>query len=166
MTHPTIDQLEMLSLFHREKIPDGYLDLMGHMNIQFYVKLFDAAAWELLRQLGMTEAYAREQQNGMFALRQVIDYVAEVHVGETVAVRSRVNGRSAKRLHFTHFMINETTGKLAATMEVLSSHADLTIRRTSPFPPELATHIDALLAEQQQLPWQPHFSGAIHPQTV
>jgi len=158
-----VAKLEALPLFHRQTIPPDYLDLMGHMNIRWYMALYDEAAWKFFASIGMDEAYSRTRHAGGMALKQFITYYAEVHAGQTVAVRTRMLGRSAKRFHFMHFMINETTGVLASTMEVLGTHADLNARRTSPFPPDIAANIDAKIAEYRQLDWEAPVCGVIHP---
>ena len=159
----SVEQLEALPLFHRETIPESYLDEMGHMNIRWYMALFDEAGWGFFSSFGMTYEYCQSERAGGFALQHFIRYLAEVRVGETVAVRSRLLGRSAKRIHFMHFMINETTGRLAATLEALGTHADMRIRRTSPYPPRLVARIDALIAQQSQLGWDAPVCGVIKP---
>lgn len=159
----TLIQLEALPLTHRATITDGYLDLMGHMNVRHYLGLFDDATWHFFAGFGMDHHYYTTSGNGSFALQQFIFYLAEVRADETVAVRSRVLARSSKRIQFMHFMVNETTGRLAATVESLGSHADLTARRTSPFPADIAARLDALLAQHQQLSWPAPICGAITP---
>ena len=166
MTHfemiPT-QELNQLPLFHRATIPTDYLDAMGHMNIRHYMGLFDEAAWQFFASFGMTYDYYRAAAAGAFALKQFVQYLAEVHVGETVAIRTRIVGRSAKRIHFIHFMLNESTGVLAATLEALGAHADLRARRTSPFPDHIAAQIDGIVGAQRRLAWEPPLCGVIHP---
>lgn len=60
-------------------------------------------------------------------------------------------------------MLNESTGALAATLEVLGAHADLRTRRTSSFPAPIAAQIDAVLDQQRRLAWEPPLCGVIHP---
>ncbi|GJM40335.1 MAG: hypothetical protein DHS20C20_06170 [Ardenticatenaceae bacterium] len=163
MTEITLTQIQQLPSYHRATIPEAYLDVMGHMNIRHYMGLFDDAAWGFFAAFGMDGAYYRSSNSGAFALEHHIRYLAEVHVGETVAIHTRVNGRTAKRIHFIHFMINETTAKLAATLEVVGSHANLATRRTSPFPGQIAARLDQLLAEHSQLNWQPPLCGVMRP---
>lgn len=158
-----ISQISPLPCFHRTTIPQEYLDVMGHMNIRHYMGIFDDAAWDFFASFGMTQAYYDDTSGGAFALEQHIRYLAEVHVGETVAIYTRIIGRSAKRIHFIHFMINETTSRLAATLEVLGSHVNREIRRTSPFPPGIAAQIDQILAEQSQLGWDAPICGVLKP---
>ncbi|NWF67555.1 MAG: hypothetical protein HXY40_00575 [Chloroflexi bacterium] len=88
-------------------------------------------------------------------------YLAEVHVGDTVTVRMRMIARGAKKLHYINYMVNETQGVLASTMEVLAAHADLLRRRTSPYPPEIAAQIDAMIAQHAALDWEAHLCGVI-----
>ena len=157
------EQLESLPLFHREIIPETYLDEMGHMNVRWYMALFDAAAWVFFASFGMDRNYNETSHSGGFALEHHIRYLAEVHVAETVAVRTRALGRSTKRIHFIHFLINESTGRLAATLEVVGAHADLVARRTTPFPPEVAARLDALVESHSRLPWPAPVCGVMGP---
>ncbi len=155
--------LQALPITNRITIPEDYRDEMGHMNIQYYVRIYDQAAWGLFEWLDISLEDLQATQNGMFALKQFIQYFAEVHVGETVVVRSRVLGKSAKRLHFIHFMVNESTQKLASTFEVLTTYADLSIRRSAPFNDAIAAKIQQRIDEHDQLTWEPPLSGILAP---
>ncbi len=157
------DQVRQLPIDHQFIIPASYLDEMGHMNIRWYMALFNEGVGPFLQRIGLTDAYFAEKQGGVFALEQFLRYLAEVHVGEMVTVRGRLVARSAKRLHFMQFIVNETNNNVACIMEVLNSHADLHTRRTSPYPPHLQANIDALLAQHNQLDWAAPVSGMIHP---
>ena len=163
MTELSPTQIHQLPCFHRATIPEAYLDVMGHMNIRHYMGLFDEAAWGFFHAFGMTEAFILNSSSAAFALEHHVRYLAEVHLGETVAIHTRVNGRTAKRIHFMHFMLNETTGKLAATLEVIASHANRDTRRTSPFPAEIASQIDQFVAEHSQLDWVAPLCGVMRP---
>ncbi len=156
----TPEDLEALPVLHRATIPEDYLDAMGHMNVRWYVFLFSEGARELHAAIGMTPEYF-DGTNGTFALTQHIRYFAEVHARETVAIRSRFIGRSEKRCHVLHFMVNETTGRIAATMELLFSHANLRTRRTSPFPEEIARRIDERLEEHGRIEWEAPLCGVV-----
>jgi acyl-CoA thioester hydrolase len=159
----SVEDVEQLPLFHRETISTDYLDIMGHMNVRWYAALYDTAAWKFFDSIGMNEAYYRTEHAGGFALKHFIQYLAEVRVGETVAIYGRVLGRSAKRVHFMMFMVNETTRVLASTFEVLGSHADMRIRRTSPYPPQLAAKLDAVIVQHNALGWDAPVCGVISP---
>ena len=78
--------------------------------------LFDTSVWNFFISQGLDENYFVRKQMGVFALKHFIQYFAEVKVDETVAMHIRLLGRTEKRFHFMNFMINETTGKLAAIL--------------------------------------------------
>lgn len=157
----SLDHLLQLKRFHRETIPDAYLDEMGHMNVRWYMSLFDAASWAFFKLLGVDADYVRRFNAGAFALKHVIQYYAEVRAGDTVAVRLRVLGRSDRRFHFMHFMINETSRRAAATLEGLGTHVDLGRRRSSPMPPSIAAAFDARLEADRVLSWPAPVCGII-----
>ncbi len=156
-----LDRLVMLSLYHRETIPESYLDAMGHMNVRWYMSLFDTSVWNFFISHGLDENYYVQKKMGVFALKHFIQYFAEVKAGETVAMRIRLLGRTDKRFHFMNFMINETTGKLSAILEVLGTHADLNLRKGAAMPKEVAQKFDAQIATDQKLDWVAPVSGVI-----
>lgn len=159
----TAEQVRQLPCVLTRTIPEDYLDIMGHMNVRWYAALFDEGSWGMFNLMGMTEDYYRDNSAGGFALASFTRYLAEVRVHETVSIHARVLGRSPKRIHFMEFMVNDTTGAVAATFEGLGSHADLTIRRTSPYPDFIAEKIDALVTDHAKLTWDAPISGALKP---
>jgi acyl-CoA thioester hydrolase len=160
---PTLTQLEQLPCFYRVTIGLEHLDVMGHMNVRHYLAIFDEAAWHFFATFGLDEAYHTSGEGGGFSLQQSVRYLVECRVGDVVTVRARMLGRSLKRSHFMMFMINESRGLLAATLETLVSHADLKIRRTSHYPAHIAAQIDAILADHQLLAWKAPVCGVIRP---
>jgi acyl-CoA thioester hydrolase len=159
----SIEQLQALPLCLRATIPEEFRDPMGHMNVRYYMALFDDASWRFFARLGMTLDYIEQENAGGFALEHHLRYLAEVYVGETVAVYGRLLGLSAKRVHFMLFMVNETRRLLASTYEELSAHADMNIRKTSPFPARIALQIGALLEEHDKLEWEAPVCGVLRP---
>ena len=51
---------------------------------------------------------------------------------------------------------------LAATLETVTSHVDLTIRRTSPFPEHVAANITDMLTKHRKLAWEPPVCGVMN----
>lgn len=153
--------LVRLPAVHRKTIPADYQDLMGHMNIRWYFDLFARSGRKLFKSHGLDEDYFRGGNYGVFALKHFIQYFAEVRVGQAVAIHARLIARSDKRFHFMLFMINETTTELASTFEALITHADLKIRRAAPMPAAIVQKLDATLAVNETLDWDPPLSGSI-----
>jgi acyl-CoA thioester hydrolase len=158
---PTADQLHQLPMGHRETIPYDYIDAYGHMNVRFYFAMWEKAAHGFMKHLGADVHSMLERGRGNWVLRQVVDYIAEVGEGDTVAVYGRLINFTPKRLHNKYWMYNETRGTVAAASEVLVTCADLKARRTAPFPDDMAAGIRARLAEFSKLDWPAPVSGAI-----
>ncbi|MDX1995984.1 MAG: thioesterase family protein [bacterium] len=156
-----LNDITALPLALRHVIPKDYEDENGHMNVRHYLSVFDDAGYPLVAKVGLTPEYHQQHGTGGFDLEHHIHYLNEVHIGDTVAVYYRLVARSAKRLHYMMFMVNETRGKLAAVFECVNSFADLTVRRTAPYPPEISERIDAIMAEHAVLDWPAPMCGII-----
>ncbi len=150
-----------LKRIYSETIPDAYKDENNHMNVRYYMKIFDDAGYPLIADFGLTIAFHTDHGTGGFDLEHHLHYLNEVHIGDTVAVYYRVLARSAKRVHYMFFMVNETRQTLAATFECVNSFADLSVRRTAPYPPEIAEKIDGILAQHQTLHWAAPVCGVM-----
>lgn len=152
-----LEKVEALPFHIRATIPDEYLDVFGHMNIQYYIKLFNDSIFAMCTDFGMDMAYFQQSHLGMFAVEQHIKYLREVRVGDTIATYSRFFARSDKRLHFMHFMVNETQQTLASTVEILALHVDRVERKSATFPEAIAAQVDERLIEHNALDWDaPH----------
>jgi acyl-CoA thioester hydrolase len=154
-----LDQLIQLPAIYRLTIPETYLDENRHMNIRWYLAIFDDAGYPLVARLGLTLDFHQQYGTGGFDLEHHIHYLNEVHVGDVVTIHARLIARSAKRIHYMMFMVNETRQSLAAIFECVNSFADLTVRRTAPYPSEIAAKIDELLAQHSALEWKPPTCG-------
>ena len=136
---------------------------MGHMNVMWYMHLFDQATWTLFAMMGMDVQYYERNMAGNAALEQHTRYLAELQLGTPVTLRSRVLGRSTKLTHFMHFMVNEDSGVLAATTELVGIHLDRAERRSAPMPAAIIAEIDRVLAEDQALEWDAPVCGLMKP---
>lgn len=154
-----LEKITALDCLYRHVIPEAYRDENGHMNVRHYMTVFDEAGYPLVQSLGLTPEYHAQHQTGGFDLEHHIHYLNEVHIGDTVAVYVRVVGRTAKRMHYLLFMVNETRGKWAALFECVNSFADLAQRKTAPFPPHAAEKLDILISAHAALDWDAPVCG-------
>jgi acyl-CoA thioester hydrolase len=156
-----LDQLAALPAVYRVTIPPAYRDRMDHMNIRWYLALYDEAGDAMYTLWGEDLDYYARTGSGGFDLEHHLHYVNEVRIGDDVVIRARLLARTAKRLHYLMFMVNETRGNLASIFECVHAHVDLKARRTAPYPPELAERLDALVAEHNRLNWPAPICGAM-----
>ena len=94
--------------FEGEVLPE-WIDWNGHMNLAYYVVLFDRATDLLFDELGLGLDYRRIEEKGTFVVETHIRYERELLVGEGEEVRQRfailrrgcrssIYARRAKRL--------------------------------------------------------------------
>lgn len=161
MKPPTIplEKITALKPLYQITVPESFLDENGHMNMRFYLHVFDDAGYAFVEQFGLTPEYHQQQHTGGFDLEHHIHYLREVRAGDVMTVYARLVARSAKRIHYLMFFVNETRGTLASIFECVNSFADMTERRTAPYPAEIAAKIDALLAQDQALDWDAPICG-------
>ena len=157
----SLDAVQALPLLLRTVIPPEYEDENGHMNMRWYLALFDEAGYPMVAAWGLTPEFHATHHTGGYDLEHHVHYLREVAVGDRIAIYLRVVGRSAKRVHYLMFMVNETHSVLAAIFECVNAFADLTAPRMAPYPPDIATAIDAQLAQHQALGWPAPVCGVM-----
>ncbi len=136
-------------------VEESWIDLYGHMNMVRYVALFDDVGYALMEQWGLGETYTRDEGFGLFVVDVAIHYRRELRVGTPLRVALRLLDADDKRLLSLLEIRRADDGTVAATMEQLSIHVDLSTRKVTPFAPALAERLRALAAVQSGLPLPP-----------
>ena len=157
----SLDQLASLPVVYRAVIPRADEDREGHMNMRWYLALYDEAGDAMYPLLGLTADYFAASGAGGVDLEHHLWYPSEVDIGDTVVIRFRMLTRSLKLFHYMMFMVNETRGVLSSLFECVHAHYDLRTRRTVPFPAQVAAQIDALIAQHRALTWPAPVSGSM-----
>lgn len=156
-----VAQITVLPFLLRVTIPPEYQDGNRHMNVRHYLTIFDEAGYPMYDRLGLQPEYLAANQYGGFDHEHHIHYLNEVLVGESVAIYVRMVARTLKRMHYLMFMVNESRGTLASIFECVNSFADLSVRRTAPWPPEIAAALDTLIADSYA-DWPPPVCGVMN----
>ncbi len=137
---------------YRAPVEAAWIDYNGHMNVAYYVLMFDRATDALLDRLGLGAAYRRRTDHSLFVLESHVTYEREVKAGDMLRFTTQLVDADAKRLHFFHTMYHEATGYRAATSELLALHVDLAGPAARPFAANEKAAIDAMLEEHRELP--------------
>jgi acyl-CoA thioester hydrolase len=145
----------------RMAVPEAYRDENGHINVRWYAAIFDEAGDTLHARLGLTPEFHKTYGTGTIDLENHFNYLDEVSSGDRLAILSRLVAHSAKRIHYLMFMVDETKGALSAIFECINAFADLKLRKTAPFPPEIAAKIEAGVAASAALDWPPPVCGVM-----
>ncbi len=125
-----------------------WIDANGHMNLAYYVVLFDQATDLLYDALGVGQAYRDATGNSTFTAETHTLYEREVRVGERVRVTAHLLGADTKRLHYFHEMFHAEDGHRVAAQELIALHIDMSVRRVAPFPADLHATIQAAVRER------------------
>ena len=114
-------------------IKKEWTDYNNHMNVAYYVLVFDEA-WEvMLQKFKMGENSAKTTEMSTMVVETYIAYNNEVKEGEEVDIFLTYFDHDKKRLHYRLEMIEKSSKKLSATIELLSLYVDLRERKVSEF---------------------------------
>ena len=132
----------MSLLLNTTKIINEWTDYNNHMNVAYYVLVFDES-WELmLQKFKMGENSAKTTQMSTMAVESHITYDNEVKEGDEVEIILTYFDHDKKRLNYKMEMIEKSTKKLSATIEFLSLYVDLSKRKVSEFENEKVKLMD------------------------
>ena len=126
----------MSMILKTEKVIKEWTDYNGHMNLSYYILIFDNAAEVMLTKFKMGGDSAQNDKKSTFAVETHTTYDQEVKLGEEVEVHLTYLGHDKKRIHYRVSMFHKEKKYLAATTEVLSLYIDLNQRKVAEFEPE------------------------------
>ena len=128
-----------------------WADYNAHMNLAFYIHLFDTA-WEvLLGKFNIGEESATNQKRTTFAVESHTTYDMEVKVGDEVDLNLLFIDFDKKRIVYKLEMIHKQQKYLAATTEVCSLYVDLSTRRVTEFENEKRSLIENFINQNKDL---------------
>ena len=114
-------------------IKKEWTDYNNHMNMAYYVLIFDQV-WEImLQKFKMGEDSAKTDKMSTMVVETHTTYNNEVKEGDEVEINLTFFDHDKKRLHFKMEMLEKTTKKLSATLEMLSLYIDLNKRKVAEF---------------------------------
>ena len=125
-----------------EKIIKEWTDYNEHMNVAYYVHVFDIAADIMLDNFKMGGDSAQNDKKSTFAVETHTTYDHEVKLGEEVEVHLTYFDHDKKRIHYRASMFHKEKKYLAATTEVLSLYIDLNKRKVAEFESEKIVIMD------------------------
>ena len=140
---------------YRDVVRAEWIDNNRHMNMGYYVVVFDLATDEFMRWVGLGAEHRRTHRVTTFCLEAHVTYQREVRDGDPLRFTTQLLAYDAKRLHYLHAMYHATDGYLAATNELMSLHVSLDTRRGAAMAPEVLARLAAIQAAHDALPQPP-----------
>ena len=139
----------MSVLLTTEKIIKEWTDYNNHMNLSFYILVFDKSAEKILSKFKMGEQSAKTTKKSTMAVESHTTYNNEVKENEEVDVCLSYFDHDKKRLHYKLEMYEKSKNILSASTEVLSLYIDLNIRKVSEFENEKVIIMEQFIEENK-----------------
>ena len=116
-----------------DKVIKEYTDYNGHLNVAYYVRIFDIAADVMLDNFKMGGESAKQNSKTTFVAEMHTIYKQEVRLGEEVETHLTYLNHDKKRIQYRLSMFHKEKKYLAATNEILSLYVDLSKRKVVEF---------------------------------
>jgi len=116
-----------------KKIIKEWIDYNNHMNLSYYILVFDMGAEIILSKFKMGEYSAKTTKKSTMVVETHTAYNQEVKEGDEVEVSLTYFDHDKKRLHYKLEMYDKAKNILSATTEVLSLYMDLNKRKVADF---------------------------------
>ena len=123
----------MIMILKTEKVIKEWTDYNNHLNVAFYVRVFDIAADVMLDNFKMGGQSAKKDKKTTFVAEMHTIYNQEVKLGEEVETHLTYVDHDKKRIHYRLSMFHKEKKYLAAINEVLSLYVDLNQRKVVEF---------------------------------
>ena len=132
-------------LLTTKKIIKEWTDYNNHMNLSYYILVFDLGAEVILSKFKMGEQSAKTTKKSTMVVETHTTYNQEVKEGDEVDVILSHFDHDNKRLHYKLEMYDKAKNTLSATTEVLSLYIDLNIRKVAEIEKEKKIIIDEFI---------------------
>ena len=139
----------MSLLLTTKKIINEWTDYNNHMNLSYYILVFDKAAEKMLSNFKMGEEAAINTKRSTMVVETHTTYNNEVKEGEEVDIYLSYCDHDKKRLHYKLEMYEKSKNIISATTEVLSLYIDLNIRKVAEFENEKLEIMDQFIEENK-----------------
>jgi acyl-CoA thioester hydrolase len=140
---------------YRDVVRPEWIDHNHHMNMGYYLVVFDFATDEWFRHIGLDEAHRDAHHVTTFCLEAHVTYHREAREGDPLRFTTWLLDHDVKRIHYLHEMFHAVEGYLIATNELMSLHVSQETRRGAPMAPAIMERLARIQVGHQALPRPP-----------
>ena len=140
----------MSVLLTTKKIIKEWTDYNGHMNLSYYILVFDIGAEVILSKFKMGEHSAKTTKKSTMVVETHTTYNQEVKEGDEVDVFISYFDHDNKRLLYKLEMYDKAKNTLSATTEILALYIDLNIRKVTEFEHEKIKIMDDFILSNKK----------------
>ena len=116
-----------------EKIIKKWVDYNNHLNMAYYVLIFDQACEVILEKFKIGAESAKTEKRSTMVVETNTKYISEVKEGNEVDTMLTFFDHDKKRLHLKLEIIEKKTKKVSASIEWLSLYVNLETRKVTEF---------------------------------
>ena len=140
-----------MSLYlNSKKIIKEWTDYNGHMNVAYYVLIFDLFGAEILMdKFKMGEESAKKTKKSTMVVESHITYNQELIEGDEVELNLIHFDHDKKRIQYKFEMVHKEKKYLASTIEVLALYVDLKERKVAEFEKEKVDLMAKFISENK-----------------
>ena len=140
----------MSILLTKQKIKKEWTDYNGHMNVAYYVLIFDQyGSEELMTLFKMGEESAKNTKKSTMVVESHITYNQEVQEGDEVEVNLIFCDHDKKRILYKLEMVHSEKKYVASSIEALSLYVDLAERKVAEFEKEKVQIMDDYISKHK-----------------
>ena len=140
----------MSILLSSQKIIKEWIDYNDHMNVSYYLLIFDKYGADVLNDnFKMGEHSAKTTGKSTMIVESNITYNQELKLDDEVDVNLIYFNHDKKRLQYKMEMIHKKDKYLASTIEVLALYVDLNTRKVSEFEEEKIKIMDSYIQKNK-----------------
>ena len=133
-----------------KKIIKEWTDYNNHMNLSYYILVFDLGAEVILSKFKMGEHSAKTTKKSTMVVETHTTYNNEVKEGDEVNVFLSHFDHDKKRLYYKLEMYDKSKNTLSATTEVLSLYIDLNLRKVAELEKEKLIIMDEFINKHKE----------------
>ena len=139
----------MSLLLNTTKILNEWTDYNNHMNLSFYILVFDKAAEKMLSNFKMGEEAAINTKRSTMVVETHTTYNNELKEDDEVEINISYFDHDKKRLQYKLEMYDKNKKILSATTEVLALYINLNLRKVSEFEEEKVLIMDDFIKKNK-----------------
>ena len=139
----------MSYLLTTKKIIKEWTDYNNHMNLSYYILVFDKGAEVFLSKFKMGEDAAKNEKKSTMVVETHTTYNNEVKEGDEVDIFLSHFDHDKKRIHYKLEMYEKSKNILSATTEALSLYIDLNLRKVAEFEDEKVKIMDEFIKQNK-----------------
>ena len=142
-------------------VEEAWIDYNGHMNVAYYIVLFDRGLDDAFDAIGIGGDYRAREGKSFFTVESHVSYLRELTLGDLATLTPPLVAHDDKRTHTCQEMRHATEGFLAATLETLLLHIDMEARKALPWGADIDGNIADAFAAHRDLPRSERIGRAI-----